>query len=76
MGYWSVTNIQLTSTQAALKSLPFFSPFAISQTHRMYEQRFNVAVSRARERLILVRSVIDTVYTLHIEISPLANEGV
>lgn len=30
---------------------------AMSQNQRMYEQRFNVAASRARDRLILVRSV-------------------
>jgi very-short-patch-repair endonuclease len=30
---------------------------AMSQAQRMYEQRFNVAASRARDRLILVRSV-------------------
>lgn len=30
---------------------------AISQTSRIYEQRFNVAASRARDRLVLVRSV-------------------
>jgi very-short-patch-repair endonuclease len=30
---------------------------AVSQTQRMYEQRFNVAASRARDRLVLVRSV-------------------
>jgi very-short-patch-repair endonuclease len=30
---------------------------AISQTSRVYEQRFNVAASRARDRLVLVRSV-------------------
>ena len=30
---------------------------AISQTARIYEQRFNVAASRARDRLVLVRSV-------------------
>lgn len=30
---------------------------AIAQTQRMYEQRFNVAASRARDRLVLVRSV-------------------
>src|SRR5271165_4894191 len=30
---------------------------AVAQTSRMYEQRFNVAASRARDRLVLVRSV-------------------
>jgi very-short-patch-repair endonuclease/transcription elongation GreA/GreB family factor len=30
---------------------------AVSQTSRIYEQRFNVAASRARDRLVLVRSV-------------------
>lgn len=30
---------------------------AMSQTQRMYEQRYNVATSRARDRLVLVRSV-------------------
>lgn len=30
---------------------------AIAQTSRLFEQRFNVAASRARDRLILVRSV-------------------
>ena len=30
---------------------------AIAQTSRIYEQRFNVAASRARDRLVLVRSV-------------------
>jgi very-short-patch-repair endonuclease len=30
---------------------------AVSQAQRMYEQRFNVAASRARDRLVLVRSV-------------------
>lgn len=30
---------------------------AIAQTARIYEQRFNVAASRARDRLVLVRSV-------------------
>jgi len=30
---------------------------AVAQTHRMYEQRYNVAASRARDRLVLVRSV-------------------
>lgn len=30
---------------------------AISQTARLYEQRYNVAMSRARDRLVLVRSV-------------------
>ncbi len=30
---------------------------AVAQTQRMFEQRFNVAASRARDRLVLVRSV-------------------
>jgi hypothetical protein len=30
---------------------------AVAQTSRLFEQRFNVAVSRARDRLVLVRSV-------------------
>jgi hypothetical protein len=30
---------------------------AVAQTSRIYEQRFNVAASRARDRLVLVRSV-------------------
>jgi hypothetical protein len=30
---------------------------AVAQTSRIFEQRFNVAMSRARDRLVLVRSV-------------------
>ena len=30
---------------------------AIAQTSRIYEQRFNVAASRARDRMVLIRSV-------------------
>jgi very-short-patch-repair endonuclease len=33
------------------------SDTVVAQTARLYEQRFNVAVSRARDRLVLVRSV-------------------